>query len=148
MPLFPKFDKCRATSSAHGSGLHLATTFSQIGLDGPHQYLPRDQDPYWTTSWCATGDKDVPPTVPAAACSRAELEEAESCDCLQGFQLTHSLREDTGSGISTLPNSKIRKEDPDCIVNTPSVKPSLKVSSAVAGPAVIPPHPSTGRQHR
>ena len=27
--------------------------------------------------------------------------EAESCDCLQGFQLTHSLGGGTGSGTST-----------------------------------------------
>jgi tubulin beta len=28
--------------------------------------------------------------------------EAESCDCLQGFQLTHSLGGGTGSGMGTL----------------------------------------------
>jgi len=44
--------------------------------------------------------------------------EAESCDCLQGFQLTHSLGGGTGSGMGTLLISKIREEYPDrkCIV--------------------------------
>ncbi|CAI9541052.1 unnamed protein product [Staurois parvus] len=39
--------------------------------------------------------------------------EAESCDCLQGFQLTHSLGGGTGSGMGTLLISKIREEYPD-----------------------------------
>merc|ERR1712106_618553 len=38
--------------------------------------------------------------------------EAESCDCLQGFQLTHSLGGGTGSGMGTLLISKIREEYP------------------------------------
>ncbi|ETO05148.1 Tubulin beta chain, partial [Reticulomyxa filosa] len=36
--------------------------------------------------------------------------EAESCDCLQGFQITHSLGGGTGSGMGTLLISKIREE--------------------------------------
>merc|ERR1712161_116135 len=46
--------------------------------------------------------------------------ESESCDCLQGFQLTHSLGGGTGSGMGTLLISKIREENPDetfCIDN-------------------------------
>ena len=39
--------------------------------------------------------------------------EAESCDCLQGFQLTHSLGGGTGSGMGTLLIAKIREEYPD-----------------------------------
>lgn len=54
--------------------------------------------------------------------------EAESCDCLQGFQLTHSLGGGTGSGMGTLLISKIREEYPDRIMNTYSVVPSPKVS--------------------
>ena len=57
--------------------------------------------------------------------------EAESCDCLQGFQLTHSLGGGTGSGMGTLLISKIREEYPDRIMNTYSVVPSPKVSSVV-----------------
>ena len=33
--------------------------------------------------------------------------EAEGCDCLQGFQLTHSLGGGTGSGMGTLLLSKV-----------------------------------------
>ncbi|XP_077486242.1 tubulin beta-1 chain-like [Amblyomma americanum] len=60
--------------------------------------------------------------------------EAESCDCLQGFQLTHSLGGGTGSGMGTLLISKIREEYPDCIMNTYSVFPSPKVSDIVVEP--------------
>ncbi|XP_016516299.1 tubulin beta-1 chain-like [Poecilia formosa] len=53
--------------------------------------------------------------------------EAEGCDCMQGFQLTHSLGGGTGSGMGTLLISKIREEYPDRIMNTFSVVPSPKV---------------------
>ena len=39
--------------------------------------------------------------------------ESESCDCLQGFQICHSLGGGTGSGMGTLLISKIREEYPD-----------------------------------
>ena len=42
--------------------------------------------------------------------------EAEGCDCLQGFQITHSLGGGTGSGMGTLLISKIREEYPDRIM--------------------------------
>jgi tubulin beta len=54
--------------------------------------------------------------------------ESENCDCLQGFQLAHSLGGGTGSGLGTLLISKIREEYPDRIMNTFSVFPSPKVS--------------------
>ncbi|XP_055126105.1 tubulin beta-8 chain isoform X11 [Symphalangus syndactylus] len=60
--------------------------------------------------------------------------EAESCDCLQGFQLTHSLGGGTGSGMGTLLLSKIREEYPDRIINTFSILPSPKVSDTVVEP--------------
>ena len=53
--------------------------------------------------------------------------ESESSDCLQGFQLTHSLGGGTGSGMGTLLISKIREEYPDRIMNSYSVVPSPKV---------------------
>lgn len=53
--------------------------------------------------------------------------ESENCDCLQGFQLAHSLGGGTGSGMGTLLISKIREEYPDRIMNTFSVVPSPKV---------------------
>ncbi|CAJ0765338.1 7627_t:CDS:2, partial [Entrophospora sp. SA101] len=45
--------------------------------------------------------------------------EAESCDCLQGFQITHSLGGGTGAGMGTLLISKIREEYPDHTVVEP-----------------------------
>ena len=60
--------------------------------------------------------------------------EAESCDCLQGFQLTHSLGGGTGSGMGTLLISKIREEYPDRVMLTYSVFPSPKVSDTVVEP--------------
>lgn len=57
--------------------------------------------------------------------------EAEKCDCLQGFQLTHSLGGGTGSGMGTLLVSKIREEFPDRIMNTFSVVPSPKVRRGI-----------------
>jgi len=53
--------------------------------------------------------------------------ESEGCDCLQGFQLAHSLGGGTGSGLGTLLISKIREEYPDRIMNSFSVVPSPKV---------------------
>ncbi len=42
--------------------------------------------------------------------------EAEECDCLQGFQMMHSLGGGTGSGMGTLLISKVREEYPDRII--------------------------------
>ena len=42
-------------------------------------------------------------------------------NCMQGFQLTHSLGGGTGSGMGTLLISKIREEFPDRIMNSYSV---------------------------
>nr|BAM69088.1 beta-tubuliln [Creolimax fragrantissima] len=60
--------------------------------------------------------------------------EAEGCDQLQGFQLTHSLGGGTGSGMGTLLIAKIREEFPDRIMATFSVVPSPKVSDVVVEP--------------
>ena len=60
--------------------------------------------------------------------------ESEQCDCLQGFQLTHSLGGGTGSGMGTLLISKIREEYPDRITCSYSVIPSPKVSDTVVEP--------------
>ncbi|KAI0399520.1 tubulin beta chain [Xylaria palmicola] len=60
--------------------------------------------------------------------------EAEGCDCLQGFQISHSLGGGTGSGMGTLLMSKIREEFPDRIMATYSVIPSPKVSDTVVEP--------------
>ncbi|PPD81009.1 hypothetical protein GOBAR_DD22058 [Gossypium barbadense] len=60
--------------------------------------------------------------------------EAENCDCLQGFQMCHSLGGGTGSGMGTLLISKIREEYPDRMMLTFSVFPSPKVSDTVVEP--------------
>ena len=51
-------------------------------------------------------------------------QEVESADCLQGFQMSHSLGGGTGSGMGTLLISKIRDEYPDRITLTFSIVPS------------------------
>ncbi|KAI9041456.1 beta-tubulin family protein [Aspergillus affinis] len=60
--------------------------------------------------------------------------EAEGCDSLQGFQITHSLGGGTGAGMGTLLISKIREEFPDRMMATFSVMPSPKVSDTVVEP--------------
>jgi len=54
--------------------------------------------------------------------------EVESCDCLQGFQMTHSLGGGTGSGLGTLLMSKVKEEFPDRILSSYAVIPSAKVT--------------------
>ena len=60
--------------------------------------------------------------------------EAEKCDSLQGFQLTHSLGGGTGSGMGTLLISKIREEYSDRIMSSFSVLPSSKLFDAIVEP--------------
>ncbi|KAH0821314.1 hypothetical protein GEV33_001477 [Tenebrio molitor] len=60
--------------------------------------------------------------------------EAEGCDCLQGFQIVHSLGGGTGSGLGCLLLGKIREEYPDRIISTFSIIPSPKVSDTVVEP--------------
>ncbi|KAJ6510937.1 Tubulin/FtsZ [Mycena sanguinolenta] len=60
--------------------------------------------------------------------------EAEGIDCLQGFQITHSLGGGTGSGMGALLISKIREEYPDRMMCTYSVIPSPKVSDTAVEP--------------
>jgi len=60
--------------------------------------------------------------------------EVEHCNCLQGFQFTHSLGGGTGSGMGTLLISKVREEFPDRMMSTFSVFPSPKVSDTVVEP--------------
>ena len=60
--------------------------------------------------------------------------EAESCDCSQGFPITHSLGGGTGSGLDTSLLMKIRDNYPDRMIATFSVYPSPKVSDVVVEP--------------
>ncbi|KAH8066524.1 hypothetical protein JL722_971 [Aureococcus anophagefferens] len=59
--------------------------------------------------------------------------EAESCDCLQGFQLTHSMGGGTGAGMGT-PHLQDPRGVPDRVMSTYSVIPSPKVSDTVVEP--------------
>lgn len=60
--------------------------------------------------------------------------EAEGCDCLQGYQLVHSIGGGTGSGLGTLILANLREEYPDRIIVSYSVVPSPKVSDTVVEP--------------
>ena len=57
--------------------------------------------------------------------------EAEGCDCMQGFQLTHSLGGGTGSGLGSLLIAYIKEEYPDKIVMPFSVVGSHRVRPIV-----------------
>ncbi|ETS85224.1 Tubulin beta chain [Pestalotiopsis fici W106-1] len=57
--------------------------------------------------------------------------EAESCDCLQGFQICHSIGGGTGAGLGTLLLAKLKDEFPDRIMSTFSVLPSPKVAETL-----------------
>ncbi|CAL8076111.1 unnamed protein product [Calicophoron daubneyi] len=60
-------------------------------------------------------------------------EAEESRGCLQGFQVTHSLRSDSSLGMGKSLDSKFREVYPDTIMNT-LVSPSLKVPGTVVEP--------------
>ena len=60
--------------------------------------------------------------------------EAEGCDCLQGFQITHSLGVELCWLWAPSLISKIREEFPDRMMATFSVVPSPKVSDTVVEP--------------
>ncbi|XP_055636817.1 tubulin beta chain-like [Toxorhynchites rutilus septentrionalis] len=58
----------------------------------------------------------------------------EGCDCLQGFQLVHSIGGGTGSGLGSVLMENLKDEFPRKILNTFSVIPSPKVSEVVVEP--------------
>jgi tubulin beta len=60
--------------------------------------------------------------------------EAEKTECLQGFQITHSLGGGTGSGLGGFIMNKLKEEFPDRIVNTFSIYPSAGASDVVVEP--------------
>ena len=118
-----------------------ATTYRSP--NGPHRAHRRHDPSCLISSNLSREWRASIPTIEPLLFSGAELvdsvldvvrREAESCDCLQGFQLTHSLGGGTGSGMGTLLISKIREEYPDRIMNTFSVVPSPKVSDTVVEP--------------
>ncbi|KAL0578092.1 Tubulin beta-2 chain [Marasmius crinis-equi] len=60
--------------------------------------------------------------------------QAEGADCLQGFQIIHSLGGGTGAGLGSLMLSKLREEFPDRMLSTFSILPSPKVSETIVEP--------------
>lgn len=60
--------------------------------------------------------------------------QVENCDCLQGFQIVHSIGGGTGSGMGSLLMNRLRDEYCDRLINTFSVIPSPKVSETVVEP--------------
>lgn len=68
--------------------------------------------------------------------------EVESCECLQGFQLVHSIGGGTGSGLGTLILNNIRDCYVDRMTSTYTVFPSNRVSDTVVEPynAVLSTH--------
>lgn len=57
--------------------------------------------------------------------------QVENADCLQGFQMMHSIGGGTGSGMGSLLMNNLRNEYQDRIINTFTVYPSEKVSNTV-----------------
>lgn len=82
--------------------------------------------PYGTGGNWAQGHftSGVEPTDQALDVVRRE---AEGCDYLSGFQITHSLGGGTGGGMSALLISKLREEFPDRIIATFSILPSPSI---------------------
>lgn len=60
--------------------------------------------------------------------------QAENCDCLQGFQMVHSIGGGSGSGMGSLLINRLHDEYQDRIINSFSVIPSEKVSDTVVEP--------------
>lgn len=60
--------------------------------------------------------------------------QVEKCDCLQGFQMIHSIGGGSGSGMGSLLLGKLKEEYQDRVVNTFTVIPSPKVSETVVEP--------------
>uniref|UniRef100_A0A0G4EYT4 Tubulin beta chain n=1 Tax=Chromera velia CCMP2878 TaxID=1169474 RepID=A0A0G4EYT4_9ALVE len=70
----------------------------------------------------------------ADMCLDVIRKEAEGTDCLQGFQICHSLGGGTGAGMGTLLMARLREEYPDRMMQTFAVFPSPKVSETVVEP--------------
>lgn len=60
--------------------------------------------------------------------------QAEKCECLQGFQMVHSIGGGSGSGMGTLLLGKLKEEYPKQVIAAFSVIPSPKVSETIVEP--------------
>merc|ERR1712113_1185173 len=85
-------------------------------------------DNLWPRGHCTYGGKIIGDVLDKIR------KEAESCDCLQGFQLCHSLGGGTGSGFGSLALSCLREEYPDRMISTYSVIPCERSSDVVLEP--------------
>ena len=78
---------------------------------GPFGQLFRpDNFVFGQTEPVTTGPRATTPRSYLLSVPDVVRKEAESCDCMQGFQLTHSMGGGTGAGMGTLLISKIREE--------------------------------------
>ena len=60
--------------------------------------------------------------------------EVENCDCLQSFQITHSLGGGTGSGLGSLITERLKEEFKDDLISTFTIFPSPKISDIMLEP--------------
>jgi tubulin beta len=82
----------------------------------------------WAKGYYSEGPEILGPILEAIR------KEAETCDRLQAFQLTHSLGGGTGSGLGALILDTLRTEYPGRILSTYSVFPSPRMSDIVVEP--------------
>ncbi|ETO33694.1 beta-tubulin [Reticulomyxa filosa] len=82
----------------------------------------------WGKGYYTEGDQVI------EECMEVIRKEAELCDALQGFQITHSLGGGTGSGLGSLLLHQIRDKFSDNIIATYSVCPSLKANNVAVEP--------------
>lgn len=60
--------------------------------------------------------------------------QAERCECVQGFQMSHSIGGGTGSGVGSLMLQYLRDDFPSEIISTFTTIPSARVSEIVTEP--------------
>lgn len=64
-------------------------------------------------------------------CTRKQT---EGCDCMQGFQMVHSIGGGSGAGMGSLLINRLHDDYPDRLINSFTVIPSGKVSETVVEP--------------
>ena len=97
------------------------STFGQLFRPDNFAFGQSGAENNWAKGHCTEGAELVDSVLDVVR------KEAESCDCLQGFQLTHSLGGGSGSGLGTSLISEMQEEYPDRIMRTFSFVPSPKV---------------------
>jgi len=102
-----------------------ASPFGQ--LFDPDSFIIRKEvhERYWRKGHNTEGGEVVYPTLDALR------REAEKCDSLHGFQITHSLGGCTGGGMGTLLINCIRDEYPGRIIATFSMYSSMYLANSI-----------------